>query len=222
MVNGGVIFPQKVEVKTEEKSVSDGKEEVKTEEKTSEGKEEVKAEKKRVSEDKVDDENTDHVEIKTEKCEDSKDKNITKLEKGDKDSCSAEEESKNTMELKTSAGEESKKKMESVHSDEEISKNKMESEHCTCDETEADTLCKSCQAERKSGPDLIQQRKAFFQQAGSHLYESLFALIKKQNKMGKADDLMLSTKPMSFLLLWIHYYSLYTNFSCIQVNHKIK
>ncbi|CAG2189106.1 REX1 [Mytilus edulis] len=188
VVNGGVLFPQKVEVKTEEKSASDGKKEVKTEE----GKEEVKAEKKSTSEGKVDSaldsENIDQVEIKTEKCEDSKDKDTTKLEKGDKDSCSDGGESKNKMELKTSAGEESKKKMESDHSDEEISKNKMESEHCTCDETEADTLCKSCQAERKSGPDLIQQRKAFFQQAGSHLYESLFALIKKQNKMAGLID----------------------------------
>ncbi|XP_063444913.1 uncharacterized protein LOC134725204 [Mytilus trossulus] len=177
VVNGGVIFPQKVEVKTEEKteekSTSDGKEEEKTEKKITEGKDEVKTEKKSTSEEKVnsslDRENTDQVEIKTEKCEDSKNKSIKKLEKGDKDSCSDGEESKNKMESNTSA--------------EEISKNKMESEHCTCDETETDTECKSCQAERKSGPDLIQQRKAFFQQAGSHLYESLFALIKKQNKM---------------------------------------
>ncbi|CAC5366692.1 REX1 [Mytilus coruscus] len=159
VVNGGVLYPQKVEVEIEKKI-------------TSEEKVEMKTEKKSTSEEKVDgtlvSENTDHVDIKTEKCEDIKDKKITKLEKKDKDSCSD--------------GGESKNEMESEHRDEEESKNK-ESEHCTCDETETDTECKSCQAERKSGPDLIQQRKAFFQQAGSHLYESLFALIKKQNKM---------------------------------------
>ncbi|XP_052068035.1 uncharacterized protein LOC127707498 [Mytilus californianus] len=159
VVNGGVLYPQIVEVKTEEKSASEGNVEVKTEEKST-------------SEEKVDgalvNENTDHVDIKTEKCEDIKDKKMTKLEKKDKDNCSDRGESKNEMESEHSEGEESKNK---------------ESEHCTCDETDADTECKSCQAERKSGPDLIQQRKAFFQQAGSHLYESLFALIKKQNKM---------------------------------------
>jgi hypothetical protein len=67
----------------------------------------------------------------------------------------------------------------------------MESETvCTCKENKMDENCKSCVARNinnrpKSNQVLLDQRKAFFQQAGSQVYEKFFKLMKKHNKMGK-------------------------------------
>jgi len=67
----------------------------------------------------------------------------------------------------------------------------MESETvCTCKENKMDENCKTCVAKNtnnrsKSNQVLLDQRKAFFQQAGSQVYENFFKLMKKHNKMGK-------------------------------------
>ena len=67
----------------------------------------------------------------------------------------------------------------------------MESEIvCTCKENKMDENCKTCVAKNtnnrsKSNQVLFDQKKAFFQQAGSQVYENFFKLMKKHNKMGK-------------------------------------
>ena len=74
----------------------------------------------------------------------------------------------------------------------ELSSNTKCDESWTCDKSRMDEniQCENCMARNlenisKTRTNLIQQRKSFFQKAGSHVYDSFFKLIKKHNKAGE-------------------------------------